>query len=153
MVLEQFKLKILILFLVMFIEIWEITVLLTVSENINVGMHSDVYVLVWYKLDVMIGLWIQHFDTRLIDHDLDSRSQECEKTTSAPIISQSFQSAWMEFCILLRLVSVMKHVLILFCPFNVQERGPYLCDFITQTLTLVHIQTFSNQFLSNLVWW
>ena len=34
-----------------------------------------------------------HFDTSLIDLDLDSRSQECEKAkTSAPIISQSLQS-------------------------------------------------------------
>ena len=34
-----------------------------------------------------------HFDTGLIDSDLDSRPQECKKAkTSAPSISQSFQS-------------------------------------------------------------
>ena len=39
-----------------------------------------------------------NFDTSLIGLDLDSRSQECQKAkTSAPIISQSFQSIWMEF--------------------------------------------------------
>ena len=37
-------------------------------------------------------------DTSLIDLDFNSRSQECEKAnTSAPIISQSYQSILMEF--------------------------------------------------------
>ena len=47
-------------------------------------------------------------DTSQTDLDLDSRSQECKQTnTSASIISQNFVSIWMEFGILLRLVSVM----------------------------------------------
>ena len=52
-------------------------------------MHSDVYTYIWFKLGVMIDTIDLHFDTCLIDLDLDldSRSQECEKVeTSAPII-------------------------------------------------------------------
>ena len=46
-----------------------------------------------------------HFDTSLIDFDLDSRSQECVKAkTSVPVISQIFQLISMEFGVLLRLV-------------------------------------------------
>ena len=65
-------------------------------------------------------------DTILIDLDLNSRSQECEKAKlSAPIMSQSFQSIQMECGILLRLVSVTSFILILFRPFDVQGREPY----------------------------
>ena len=47
-----------------------------------------------------------YFSSSLINHDFDLRSQECEKAkTSAPIISQSIQSIWIEFAILLRLAS------------------------------------------------
>ena len=67
----------------------------------------------------------------LIDVDLDSRSQACEKAdTSALIISQSFSSIWLEFALLLRLVGVMNLILILFHPFNIQGRKPYLGDFV-----------------------
>ena len=73
-----------------------------------------------------------HLDTSLIDLDFDSRSNGCEKAnTSMPIISQSFQSIWMEFSIglLLRLVDVMNLILILSRPFSIQGSEPYLCDF------------------------
>ena len=46
-----------------------------------------------------------------------------------PLISQSFQSIWMECGTLLRLVSVM-NLIILFGAFNIQGREPYLCDFV-----------------------
>ena len=72
-----------------------------------------------------------HFDISLVDLDLVSRSQECEKaTTSARIISESFQLIWMVFGILLRLFSVMNIILFLFRPFNIQGRELYLGDFI-----------------------
>ena len=50
-------------------------------------MHSDVYEWIEFKLSVVVNM-----DTSLIDLDLGSRSQECEKDkNSVPIISQSFQ--------------------------------------------------------------
>ena len=67
----------------------------------NVGMHSDRAL--WIDL---IHTWYDdrsyrhqfctlHFDTKLIDLDLDSRSQDCEKAkASAVIISKSFQFEW-----------------------------------------------------------
>ena len=67
-----------------------------------------------------------HSDTSLLDLDLNSRSQDCKKRrTSAPNISQSFQSIDMEFSVLLRLAGVMKLILILSPPFNIQGREPY----------------------------
>ena len=54
------------------------------------------------------------FNTSLIDLDLESRSQVCEKAkTSVPIISQNLQLISMEFGILLRFVGVVKFILIL----------------------------------------
>ena len=114
-------------------------VLLTVSKNVNIGMHSDIYKLVWFKLVIQTwcdnGYYLIHFDTDLIGLDLRSRSQECETANiSALIISQSSWSIWIEFGILLRLVQVvvgvMNHVLIWFCLFNIQRKEPYLCDLI-----------------------
>ena len=76
-------------------------------------MHLDIYQSVWFKLGMLIdNSYTLHLDTSLIDHDLDSRSQECEKAqTSAPIISQSFMLIGMEFGIVLRLVSVTNLIL------------------------------------------
>ena len=71
-----------------------------------------------------------HFDAGLIELDLDSRSLECEKVeTSASIISQNFQSIWMECGILLRLVDVMNSIHILCHAFDIQGRKPCTCDF------------------------
>ena len=75
----------------------------------------------------------------------------CYVETSVPVISQSFQSVKMECGLLLRLVSVMNPVLILFCSCSAQGREPYLCNFIFENLTLVCVQTFKDQFVSNLV--
>ena len=75
-----------------------------------------------------------HFDTNVIDLDRDSRSRECEKAKAcAPIISQSFQSIWMEFGILLRLVGVMidePHTRFISCVQYSRERTIYLYDFV-----------------------
>ena len=53
----------------------------------------------WFKLGVMIDAIVFYtLVTSLTDLDLDSRSQECRKTKTSPsIISQSFQSVWMDF--------------------------------------------------------
>ena len=65
------------------------------------------------------------------DLALDSRIQERKKAkTSVPTISQSLQVIWMEFGMLLRLVSLMILILILSHPFNIQGRKPYLCGFV-----------------------
>ena len=72
-----------------------------------------------------------HFDISLIDLNLESRSQECEKAlTSAPVISHSFQLIWMQVGILLGLVGVMMPIFIFAHPFNFQWREPYSCDFV-----------------------
>ena len=87
-----------------------------------------------------------HFDSSLIDLDHDSRSQGYEKAKpSAPIVSQSFLLIWMEISILLRLIAVMNFLLILTCPFNIQEREPYLHDFVTK-------KKLQTDFFQNLVW-
>ena len=63
------------------------------------------------------------FDTGLIDLDVDSRSQECEKAkSSVAIISQRFQSYWMDFGVLLRLV--WWNLCSCCRPFNVQGEDP-----------------------------
>ena len=72
-----------------------------------------------------IMLYILHFDTSLIDFDLDSRSQECEKAkTTAPDILQSFCSIWMEWGLLSRLVGVMNLIHILSYPVTSSFRLP-----------------------------
>ena len=76
-------------------------------KNCLWGMHSDV-------LMDLIPTWSDdrycctpHFDTGVIDLDLDSGSQDCEKAeTTAPIISQSFQLISVEFGLLWRLPGV-----------------------------------------------
>ena len=69
-----------------------------------------------------------HFDTSLLDFDLELRSQ-CEKANiPAPIISEKFKLIWMEFGIMLRLVGVMNLMLFLSPTFSIQGREPYLCD-------------------------
>ena len=65
--------------------------LLTAWKNFSVGMHSDVYTLIQTLSDGRYYCTL-HFDTRLIDLDPDSRSQECGKAkSSVPIISQKYQ--------------------------------------------------------------
>ena len=99
--------------------------------------------------------WILHFDTSLIDSNLDSRSKKVK--TYEAIFWQSFQWIWMEFDTvrLLNIIpiylihSVFKgenHTLILF-------KKKILKTPKKPTLMLAFIQTFADWFLSNLVWW
>ena len=73
-------------------EFREITaVLLTASKPLNVGMHSDIYELIWSELGMMTDNWTQHFVIWLSDLDLRSRSHDWWKDwTSAWTISQKF---------------------------------------------------------------
>ena len=97
-------------------------------EWVNVGMHSDIYHAIWFKLWSHDRYYCTvQFDANVIDLDLDIRSQECEKG-NVPIISQSYRLIWFECGILLRLLLVMKVILIWFCPFSIQGRERYLCD-------------------------
>ena len=62
-----------------------------IKKPFNVGMHSDVYESVCFKLGMVIDTFVLCILIRLVDLDFDSRSQEWEKAKStAPIISQSF---------------------------------------------------------------
>ena len=80
-----------------------------------------------YIQTFMNSLWrcrSLHFDTSLCDLDVESIAYRCERKTSAPVISKGFQSTLVEFCFLLRLVS-----LIFFVSFRavcIQMRDPYL---------------------------
>ena len=108
-------------------------------------MHWDVYEPMWFKLGVMIAT-AELSDASVGDHDLDSRSQEWKKAKiSATVISQSFQSLWMEFGKLLRLVSFMNLVLSLSHSISTQGRETCSCDldipaFPCVTLTSICIQ-------------
>ena len=73
-----------------------------------------------YKLGVMIGiteLELQFNSSLLnlifIQGHRGARKQKNKQTTSAPGISQSSQSVWVEFGVLLRLVGLVKYILIL----------------------------------------
>ena len=92
----------------------EITAVLqtALKKNVSVGMHLDVYVWIWFKLSMMIDT-IELYILILV-WPLLWRSQECKKAKDyLPIISQNFQSIWMEFGVLSRLVGVMNLILIL----------------------------------------
>ena len=118
-------------------------------------MKSDVFELIWFKLGRKIDLLLYStFWFKTVD--LDSRSQECEKTkSSAPIISQSFQLVWMEFGLLLRLVGVMNLILIYFV--HSVFKGENLTYLIVleknpNTLALACIKDIYI-LISFLVWW
>ena len=56
-------------------------ILLTASEEIDVGMHSDIYEPIWIKLYMIIDS-IEHcmqFDANQSYLDIHSRSQACAK--------------------------------------------------------------------------
>ena len=87
----------------------------------------------WYDVRFY---WTLHFCTDLIDLDFDSRLRECKKAnTSAPIISQRFQSISMVFGIELKVVGVMNLTLISSCPFTFQKREPCWCEFLKKNKT------------------
>ena len=79
-----------------------------------------------------------------------------ESNTSFPVISYSYQWIWMGFDMLLRLVGLMNVILTLFHLIDIQGKESNLGDLVNKTttkITLTYIQTFTDQFLSNLVWW
>ena len=93
-------------------------------------MHLDVYEWILFKHNMMIESIVLYILICLIDVDLDSRYQECEKAIpSAPML------IWNEFGMLLRLGSevgmllrlgsVINLILILSCLFSIQGREPY----------------------------
>ena len=54
-------------------------VLMTALSNFNVGMHSDVYEIIFVRTPYDDRYYSTlHFDTSLIDLDLDARSQKCK---------------------------------------------------------------------------
>ena len=63
-----------------------------------------------------------HFDTSLIDLDLDSMSQECEKAKK--LLRQSSHKVFDLFGIILRLCGVMNLMLIFSRPNNFNRENP-----------------------------
>ena len=140
-------------FWVRFVERREIAVVLTASNNFNVGIHWNVYELIWFKLGMMIDTFCTlHLDASVVDLDLDSRSQEYEKAEgSAPIISQCSLLIWKEFGILLRCNELHTHFML-----SIQhswKRPLKIWFHLEKTLILACVQTLTDLSLSNLVWW
>ena len=76
----------------------------------------------------------QHLDTSLIDFDLDSRSQDCEKSKTMAIMSQSFQSFGMWYTVE---ICEYDEPHTLFCRFNIQGRELCLCDFVKEKIVYI----------------
>ena len=68
--------------------------------------------------------WQILFDNSLTELEVIQRHRS-ESKNSLPIISPTFQSIWIEFGILLRLVDVMNLIIMLSCPFSIQGRELY----------------------------
>ena len=113
-------------------------VLLAASKNFKVGMLSDVYEFIWFKVSVVIdtiGLCSWMIVSLTLALIQGQRSKECEKAkTSMAIISQIFQLILMEFSMLLRLVGIVNLIVILSRLYNIQGREPCLCDFDKKNL-------------------
>ena len=106
--------------------------LLTASKNFNVGMHSDVYEMICFKVGMVVDT-IKHYILKLVCVTLnfiqDHRNARTEKTL-APVIAQSFQLIWMKFGVLWRLGVMNLIIVINILSIRIQGREPYLCDFV-----------------------
>ena len=94
-------------------------------------MHSDVYESIWLEFGVMLDpiklniFILVLFILTLIQGHRSARKQKI----SVAIVSQSFQSIWKEFGILLRLDDMINLKLSLSLPFDIQRREPNLAGF------------------------
>ena len=80
----------------------------------NSSWTSWFFSCVGFKATIKITAVFLHFAASLIDHDLDSRLQNSkEASTSAPIISQSFQLIWMKCGVLLRRFGLIRETLLI----------------------------------------
>ena len=78
-----------------------------------------------------------HFDTSLVDFDLDSRSQKCKKSKNfcsnyVTKFSITLSGIWyiVEICWCLNVVLISSH------SFTIQGREPYLCDLIKKICSI-----------------
>ena len=124
-------------------------VFFTVSRNALACIHTFFNqfdsCMIWWEILTYSTFWwywfTPHFDTSLICLACDSRSQEREKAnTSMPVIAQSCQSIYVEFGILLRLVSVMNLVSILCRPFDIKGRQRHLRDIVKKKKEIKEIE-------------
>ena len=96
-----------------------------------------------------------YFEISLVNFDLDSRAQECEKVKTFDANYLTFvQLIWIELGKMLRHDGEMNLILISYCPFNNQGKESNFSDFAEKNnnLTLACKWTFTNRFLSNLAW-
>ena len=121
-------------------------------KNFNVGMHSDVNESICFKLGMMIDTTKLWYKYKWLWPWFKGHRSARKQNLLKPILSQSFQSTWMEFGTPLRLVGLMNFILILSRPFNFQGREPYLWVLCTKTTT-TKLQTFTDWFHSKLVSW
>ena len=83
------------------------------------------------------------FCMKLSNLDFDSRPQEYETAkTLEPYISQCSQSVWIEFGLVLRLVSQMNLIFLVFGLINIQGREPYIHKFIGNKKVGLHLNIY-----------
>ena len=96
-----------------------------------------------------------HFDTSLIDLYFDSRSQECEKAkTAVPVISEIFSEFEWNLVTVETCCCDEPHAHYILSFQYSRERTLLIRFLIKKTLkllTLARIQSFTDQFLSNIV--
>ena len=84
-------------------------------ESFNTGLHLRIYREMSLKLGIIIGTKELHFDTSLVDRDLHSNSQLCEKSRNSMLIflvNSDEMSIQMKCGVLLQPVGILKLMLI-----------------------------------------
>ena len=92
--------------------------MLIVLKGVDVGMHLNIYNLIWFKLGTMIDI-TELYILMLVLNDL-TLVQGHKDARNPKLVHQKFQSSpSMEFGVLLKIVCFMKLVLILSDPLNI----------------------------------
>ena len=108
------------------------------QQKYNVGIHSDVYESIWFNLGVTIDTIVFYILMVVFWPWLSFKVTGVrENENLVPIISQSYQSIWTEFVMLLRLLGVINLILILSCPLKGGKGGPTCVILWQKTVTLV----------------
>ena len=104
-------------------------VLLTVSKNFSIGMHSNFYELVWFKLNMMVNRIILYIFV-LVLVTLNFMVWESKHVWTN--YHTKFLSNWIEIGLLLKHVGQVNLILILSCLLNIWVREPCLGDSVNK---------------------
>ena len=120
-------------FVVTFNETREMTPVLLCKNNFSVGMHSDIYELIWFKCGVMIDT-IELYILILVYY---WAWPQCHRSVRKQKLLHQLShkgNSWfalnLVYCV--RLVGLMILILHLSCPFIIQWGESYLCNFISK---------------------